>query len=88
MIDITPYQERLQLCKEWLHLKIDGILPLIGDAGNEKLFIDIGCIPKVSWDEAIRLYEQTGNMFWNSNVPNNMHPASFEEYCNYKLTNK
>lgn len=85
MIDISPYQERLLLCKEWLHLKIDGTLPLIGGAENEKVFIDIECVPKVSWEEAIRLYDQTGILFWNPNVPNNMHPASFDEYCMLRI---
>lgn len=69
--------------------KIDGTLPLTGNKGTELFMIDIGAIPKVSWEKAIEIYDQTGVLFWNSDVPNNMHPVSFEEYCEYKeLFNK
>lgn len=85
MINIEPYQNRLKLCYEWICHKIDGTLPLIGDKEKQPFYIDIGAIPKVSWEEAVRIYEQTGVLFWNANVPNNMHPASFEEYCEFNI---
>lgn len=84
MIDISPYQERLQLRKEWLHLMIDGALPLASSRGGEGVFIDIGVVPKLSWDEVIRMYDQTGVLYWNSNASLDLRPVSFDEYCKLK----
>lgn len=85
MIDISLYQRKLELAKEWLFHKIDGTLPMIGYNETMSFVIDVGCIPKISWDEAISIYEQTGVLFLNAKVPNSTHPATFEEYCEYSL---
>lgn len=83
MIDISLYQRRLELAKQYIGHKIDGTLPLIGGNKTEPFVIDIGCIPQVAWEEAIKIYDQTGLLFWNSNVPNDVRQVTFEEYCEH-----
>jgi hypothetical protein len=85
LIDVIPYQRKLELANEWVCHKIDGTLPLIGASGRG-IFIDMDAIPKnkMSWDEIVRIYDQTGVMFFDSNPDRmNMHPVSFEEYCEH-----
>lgn len=85
MIDITPYQLRLELCKEWFCHKIDGTLPLIDfNYSEEKAYrIDLSVVPELSWDKVMDIYNQTGFMFWREAT--NMRQVTFEEYCKYKI---
>lgn len=85
MIDISSYQQRLELAKEWMFHKIDGTLPMIGNKGVVLFIVDIGYPPRVSWEEAMIAYEQCGVLYWNSNIPSDMRPVTIEEYCEYNL---
>lgn len=85
MINIQPYLQRLELCKEWLFHKIDGTLPLKHDQSGTMVAINIGAVPKMSWDEVIRTWEQTGVMFYRDDPFENMRPVTFEEYCEFKI---
>lgn len=82
MIDITEYQQKLEWCYEWMAHKIDGSLPWVSDRSTNEPLIDITVVPNVSHEDVIRIFEQTGVMFWSARR-NDMHPASFEEYCKY-----
>jgi len=83
MIDITPYQERLEWLKEWIHKRIDGF---------PTFYIDIEAVPKInSMEKFIEIYTQTGIMFYTKNEisqHNLVMPVSFDEYCQYKQRNK
>lgn len=83
MIDITPYQERLQWLQEWIHKRIDGF---------PTFYINIEAIPQLhSMERFIEIFNQTGVMFYNKNEisqHNLIMPITFEEYCQYKEINK
>ena len=64
MIDITPYQRKLELLKEFVSLKIENDF-------RQRMIL--------------RIWETTGNLLVSSH---NRLFKSFDEYCNYKLTNK
>ena len=64
MIDITPYQRKLELLKEFIGLKIENDF-------RQRMIL--------------RIWETTGNLLFSSH---NRVCSSFDEYCNYKLTNK
>jgi len=82
MINIALYQHRLELANEWMCHNIDGTLPLIGVL-DRKILINIDAVPKISWEDIVRIYDQTGIMFHDPNPSHNMHPVSFEEYCEH-----
>lgn len=79
MIDITPFQQRLNLLKCWLSDRIDGII-------SPPIWEDTRCVSfNYTVDEVLRIYEQVGVMVFEDDVINNPAlPFSFEEYCKYK----
>lgn len=80
MIDISPYQYRLEMLKEWMANKIDGTLPFTFNKSND-FWIDISCVPEIAWQDAIRIYEQTGVLFYSKKPDHGgMRPVEFHEY--------
>jgi hypothetical protein len=84
LIDVTPYQQRLELCKEWMYNKIDGILPLKHEQSGTMVAINIGVVPKMSWEEVLRLWGQTGIIVYRHDPFEKLRPVTFEEYCELK----
>lgn len=83
MIDITPYQQKLEWLREWIHKRIDGI---------PYFWIDIDAVPHIyTMERVVEIFNQTGVLFYNHNDVsgyNSIMPISFDEYCQYKQTNK
>ncbi len=79
MIDITPYQQRLEWLREWLYKKIDGKLP------DDIVETRVEQVMAYTLDQLIRIYNQTG-MLINQypNITSIMRPMNFQEYCKYK----
>lgn len=80
MIDITPYQERLQWLKEWVEGRIDGII-------SPPIWVDIDAIGfKLSIDQVLKIWNQTGVIYYRKDdvINHGAVPISFEEYCKYK----
>lgn len=86
MIDTSIHQFKLELLRQYIFAKIDGHLPKIGASKMGSVVMVLNTMPVafMSPDDIIRLYAQTGIMFWSSNKEHERE-VTFEEYCEYKL---
>lgn len=83
MIDITPYQERLEWLKEWMEMKIFGRLP------NTMMVVTMETYMAYPPEELMRIYQQTGVMYYREpSISSQCRQPTFEEYCQYKQRNK
>lgn len=76
MIDITPYQERLEWLKEWIAAKIDGVLPYT------MMTVTMETYMTYPPEELMRIYQQTGVLYFREpSISSNTRQPSFDEYC-------
>lgn len=83
MIDITPYQQKLEWLREYMCNRIDGSLfDSIMDIRIEAHMYSV--------EQIMRLYNQTGLVFYSSRpeMTSITRPPTFEEYCKAKQINK
>lgn len=80
MIDITPYQQKLILLKEWLDKKMDGTLPAMVE-------FNIEAVMNYSMEDILRIYRQTGMVYYSRPVmTTKLSILTFEDYCANKLS--
>jgi hypothetical protein len=60
MIDVSPYINKLEVLKEYMALRIDR---------PRMWLLDMGSLPWLSWEEVMRIYDQTGFYYYNSQPP-------------------
>ena len=86
MIDITSFQIKLELLKEFISMKIDNNIPCICKE-HKNYIIDTSCIPEMPIEDIITLYDQTGLMFWNQlrrDDGSSYRIMNFDDYIEYK----
>lgn len=80
MIDITPYQQRLEWLREWISDRIDGKI-------SPPIWVDVEALKfNLSVKEILDIYQATGMLFFKAKdiIENKAIPISFQEYCKYK----
>lgn len=80
MIDVTSYTDKLELLREWINGRIDGII-------SPPIWVNMEALSfKYTIEEVIRIYNQTGLILYRAKdvVENPAIPLSFEEYYKYK----
>lgn len=83
MINIQLYQQRLEWLKEWMDGKIFGTLP----ENMMHVAIEVECVPKLSIEQIMVIYNQTGTIFFTTTKPEMVttyRVMNFEEYCKHK----
>lgn len=81
MIDASAYMERLEWLKEWMALKIDGLLPTIEPGDNFPLNINLFPESQLTPKEIMNVFYQTGVLLWKQKTGREIN---FHEYCTYK----
>jgi len=80
MIDITLYQNKLELLKEWIADRVDGKI-------SPPIWVNLDAMPfNLTIDQVLKIWQQTGNCFFRKQdvIDHPAIPVSFEEYYRYK----
>lgn len=80
MIDVSEFEFKLTLLRQYMFAKIDGHVP---QKKHCSFLRDIGAVPELPWEEVIRIYNQTGILFYRED--DNLCDVTFDEYCTYKM---
>lgn len=80
MIDITPFQQRLQYLNDWIRARIDGVI-------SPPIWVNIDAIDfNLTMDDIMRIWQQAGMLYFTKSevVGHPAIPVSFDEYCKYR----